>query len=220
MSKIREVWPNIIVPNPAGGPPLKKFSPTSGIEEVSFFVEPSFFQIFDFQWLMGDPSTALNEINSVVLPQKMAQKCFGSWKEAMGKTVLLDNIVPVTVRGVVADLPKNCDFPFYALISYSTLKPNANLYFYDEDWGSCSSNNQVFALLRDPNQWASANAALAKVGEKEYNQRGSKFAKQHLLQAFSDLHYDERFENSGGHIIPKNRLLILGSIGLLILLMA
>lgn len=216
MSRIREFWPNIIVPNPAGGPPLKKFSES----ETSFFVESSFFQIFDFQWLAGDPATALNEVGAVVLPRKMAEKCFGSWDRAMGETILLDNLVPVTVRGVVENMPTNCDFPVNALVSYPTLKPNSHLYFLDDDWGSCSSNNQVYALLRDAGQWESANAALAKVGEKEYSKRGFNFGKQHLLQPLSTLHYDERYGNSGGHIMPKNRLWILGSIGLLILIMA
>ncbi len=216
MCRIREFWPNIIVPNPAGGPPLKKFSE----EETSFFVESSFFKIFDFQWLAGDPATALNEINTAVLPLKMAVKCFGSASEAMGKTILLDNLVPVTVRGVVADLPVNCDFPINVLISYPTLKPNANLYFFDEDWGACSSNNQVYALLRNSDQWNSANAALGKVGEKEYAQPGFNYRKRHLLEAMADLHYDERFNTSGGHIMPLSRLWILGSIGLLILIMA
>ncbi len=220
MSRVREVWPNLIVPNPAGGPPLKKIAPRSDDQEISFFAESSFFQIFDFQWLAGDPATALNEINGIVLPRKTAEKCFGNWQEAMGKTLLLDNLIPVTVRGVVENLPENCDFPLNALISYPTLKPNANLFFYDEDWGSCSSNNQVFALLRDPGQFASANAALAKVGEKEYSRRGFNFGKQHLLEPLSALHYDERYGTSGGHIMPKNRLLVLGSIGLLILIMA
>lgn len=216
MSRVREFWPNIIVPNPAGGPPLKKFSEP----ETSFFVESSFFQIFDFQWLAGDPATALNEVGAVVLPRKMAEKCFGNWDKAMGETILLDNLVPVTVRGVVENMPTNCDFPVNALVSYPTLKPNSHLYFLDDDWGSCSSNNQVYALLRDPGQWESANAALAIVGEKEYSKRGFNFGKQHFLQPLSTLHYDERFGNSGGHIMPKNRLWILGSIGLLILLMA
>jgi predicted permease len=220
MSRIREFWPNIIVQNPAGGPPLKKFSTTGSENKISMFVESSFFQIFDFKWLAGDPATALSEVNTVVLTRSMAEKCFSNWKNAMGETVLLDNIVPVTVRGVVSDLPKNCDFPINAFVSYPTLKPNANLYFYDEDWGSCSSNNQVYALLHDPTQIASADAVLAKVGEKEYNQRGFNFGKQHRLQALADLHYNEDYGNSGGHITPKNRLMILGSIGLLILLMA
>lgn len=217
--KIREVWPNFIVPNPAGGPPLKKFSPDSHNPEVSFFAEPSFFQIFDLQWLAGDPATALNDVGSVVLPQKVAEKCFGTWEEAMGQTLLLDNLVPVTVHGVVADFPTNCDFPINALISYATLKPNKHLYFYDDEWGACSSNNQVYALLSDPSQWASASAALSKVGEKEYMQRGYR-GKEHTLQAFSDLHYNENYYNSGGHITPKSRLWVLSSIGLLILIMA
>lgn len=218
MCRVREVWPNIIVPNPAGGAPLKKFSPNGINPELSFFAEPSFFQIFDLQWLAGDPATALNDVGSVVLTQKMAEKCFGTWEEAVSKTLLLDNIVPVTVRGVVADFPVNCDFPLNALISYATLKPNANLYFYDEEWGACSSNNQVYALLRDPGQWGSANTALAKVGEKEYQEGGIR-SKEHTLQAFSSLHYDERFHSSG-YIVPMSRLWILGSIGLLILIMA
>jgi len=220
MSRVREFWPNIIVPNPAGGPPLKKLSPTGEENGLSMFVESSFFQIFDIPWLAGDPATALKELNTVVLAKTMAEKCFGNWQDAMGKTVLLDNIVPVTVRGVVSDLPVNCDFPIHAFVSYATLKPNGNLYFYDEEWGACSSNNQVYALLRAPDQVAAANAVLAKVGETEYSKRGFNFGKQHHLQPLTDLHYNEDYGNSGGHIIPKNRLMILGSIGLLILLMA
>lgn len=220
MSRVREFWPNIIVPNPAGGPPLKKFAPMSGASELSFFVEPSFFQIFDFQWLAGDQNAALREINTAVLTRTMAEKCFGDYKQAMGKTILLDNLVPVTIQGVVADLPKNCDFPINALVSYPTLKPNSNLYFYDDDWGACSSNNQIYALMRDNNQWDAATAALAKVGEKEYNERGFNFGKTHILESFPLLHYDERFNNSSGKITPKSRLWILSSIGILILIMA
>ncbi|MFN0174429.1 MAG: ABC transporter permease [Saprospiraceae bacterium] len=217
--RIREAWPNIIVPNPAGGPPLKKFSPDGEEPEVSFFAEPSFFQIFDLQWLAGDSGTALNDVGSVVLTQKMAEKCFGNWEDAMGKALLLDNLVPVTVRGVVRDFPLNCDFPINVLISYATLKPNGHLYFYDEDWGSCSSNNQVYALMRDPGQLDAANAALGKVGEEEYNKQDYR-SRYHELQTLSDLHYNDELNHSGSHITPKSRLGVLGSIGLLILIMA
>lgn len=217
--RLREAWPNIIVPNPAGGVPLKKFAPVGDDYEISFFAEPAFFQIFDLEWLAGDPGTALNDVGSVVLTRKMAEKCFGSWQESMGKALLLDNIVPVTVRGVVQNLPLQCDFPINLLISYATLKPNSNLYAYDEDWGACSSNNQVYALLRDPNQWDAASAALSKVGEQEYSQRGYR-SRTHALQAFADLHFNENIHHSGTHTMPKNRLWVLGSIGLLILIMA
>jgi predicted permease len=220
MCRIREAWPNIIVPDPAGGAPLKKFSPQGDENpELSFFADPSFFKIFDLTWLAGDPSTALNDLGSVVLSKTMAEKCFDDWRRAMDQTLLLDNLVPVTVRGVVEDMPTNCDLPFNALISYSTLKPNKHLYFYDEEWGSCGSNNQVFALLGNVEQTASANAALAKVGEKEYSENGYR-SKQHVLQPLTNLHYDERYNTSGGQLTPKSHLWVLGSIGILILVMA
>src|SRR5450631_296140 len=38
------------------GQPVKKFKEERGV----FFMEPSFFEIFDFPWLAGNPSTALN----------------------------------------------------------------------------------------------------------------------------------------------------------------
>ena len=220
MSRIREMWPNVTVADMAnpGGVPLKKIAMTP--PEIGFFAEPDFFKIFDFQWLAGDPATALNEPGTTVLTQTLAEKCFDRWENALGKTVLLDNLVPVQVRGVIQDPPKHCDFPLTLLVSYPTLKAHTDLYFYDNHWGSCSSNNQVFALLHQAGQWDAANAALAKVGEKEYNQRGFNQGKSHHLQALSDLHYNEDYGVSGGHVISKSRLWVLTSIGILILVMA
>lgn len=218
-ARIREIWPTLTVPNPAGGPALKKFAPNT--PEIAFFVEPSFVQIFDFEWLNGDPATALSDVGTVVLTKTMAEKCFGSPAAALGQTVTMDNHIQLAVRGVVADPPRNCDFPFLYLVSYKTLEANTDYYFYDRiEWGSCSSNNQAYALLQDPGQWQAASAALATVGEKEYTERDGKRSKTHRLQALADLHHNEDIGHSGSHIVSKNRLWVLTSIGLLILVMA
>lgn len=221
LCRVREIWPIIAAPNPGGGPPLKKF----GTEppEVAMFVEPSFFKIFDLQWLAGDPETALREAGAVVLTRTMAEKCFGAWEEAMGKTLVMDNLVPLAVQGVVADLPRDCDLPLIYMISYTTLPPNRDLYFYDEDsWGSCSTNNQVYVLLKNKEQWNEAATILATVGKKEYEENGrrSRTTKMHILQPLSDLHYNDQVGTSGSHITTKNRLRILSFIGLLVLAMA
>ena len=218
-ARIRETWPTLTVPNPAGGPALKKFAPNT--PEIAFFVEPSFVQIFDFEWLNGDPATALGDVNTIVLTKTMAEKCFGSPAAALGQTLTMDNHIQLAVRGVVTDPPRNCDFPFLYLVSYKTLEVNTDYYFYDRtEWGSCSSNNQVYALLNDPGQWQAASAALATVGEKEYTERDGKRSKTHRLQALADLHHNEDIGHSGSHIVSKNRLWVLTSIGLLILVMA
>jgi len=79
----------------------------------------------------------------------------------------------------------------------------------------------VYAMLSDPSQMAAANAAVARVGEKEYiNKKTGKRMKTHLLQPLSDLHYNELYGNSGSHVIPKSRIHVLSAIGLLILALA
>ncbi|MDX1941654.1 MAG: FtsX-like permease family protein [Saprospiraceae bacterium] len=218
MSRVHELWATLTIPNPDGGPPLKKFRMDPG--ETSFFAESAFLKVFDFQWIAGGSKNALDEPGAVVLTKTWAIKCFDRWEEAMGKTLMLDNLVPVVVKGVIEDLPTNCDFTFPFLVSYPTLKANAGSYFYDEEWGSCSSNNQVYALLRDPGQMDAANASLAKVGEKEYAGRTGKQNRFHLLQPLSDLHYNENYHNSGSHRTSKTRLQVLSAIGILILILA
>jgi putative ABC transport system permease protein len=56
------------------------------------FIEPQFFDIFDSEWLVGNKS-ALAEPNMVVIDQKTATKYFGDWKNAMGKTLKMDNLI-------------------------------------------------------------------------------------------------------------------------------
>lgn len=219
VSAIREMWANLTIANPQGGAPLKKFGMNT--PEVAFFIEPKFFQIFDFQWLAGDPATALNDVHTIVLTKTWAEKCFDDWKNAVGKTVLLDNLVACEVRGVVEDLPSNCDLPLVYMVSYPTLLAHTDLWFFDKDeWGACSSNNQIFALLRDLAQTAEANAAVGKIGEKEYTAAGTNNRKNHWLQPLADLHFQEGIGTSGGHQTPRSRLWTLSLVGVLILAMA
>ena len=53
-------------------------------ESRLFFVDSTFFDVFDFKVLRGDIATALSEPNSVLLTESMAQKYFGD-QEPIGK---------------------------------------------------------------------------------------------------------------------------------------
>ncbi|MCW5924637.1 MAG: ABC transporter permease [Saprospiraceae bacterium] len=218
-ARIKEIWPTITVPDATGGTTTRKFN-TDDQHELGIFAEPAFFKIFDWQWLAGDPETALDEPGYVVLTQKMAEKCFDTWQAALGKTLLMDNAVLLTVKGVVANAPDNTNFPFHLMASYETLKKNTNRYFYGNDWGSTSSNDQVFALLHDAGQLAAAGEVLATVGQAEYKKENPNFSKKHRLQRLADLHYDDRFGINGSHVISKSRLWVLSLVGVLILVMA
>ena len=219
MSRIRELWGSLTVPDPNYGPPLRKFATQDA--QVAFFVENSFFNIFNFEWLSGDPTSSLTQPGSIVLTRSWAEKCFDDWRNAQGKTLMLENLIPVRVEGVIDDLPSNTDFPLQYLVSYETFKANGELFFYSDDWGSCSSNNQVFALLQNGVSMDQLNEELASIGATEYSERNNgKQERFHMAQPLSDIHYDERFGHSGSHQMSRSRIRILSLIGALILIMA
>lgn len=219
-ARTHSMWPTITVPESPGSLLGRKYA-TNEEQEAGAFVEPSFFRIIQWDWLAGDPEKALGPVNSAVLTEKMAKKCFGSWQLALGKNLVLDNAVLVTVNGIIADPPANSDFQFHMLVSYNTLKANEDLYFYSPDWGSISSNDQAYVLLRDAGQFSTANTVLAGVGKEEYKKIDPTRTLTHQLQPLSDLHFDDRYGGHfGTHMSSKSRLGILSLIGLLVLAMA
>lgn len=133
---------------------------------------------------------------------------------------MMDNVAEVTVTGIIKDMPSNCDFNLPFLVSWETMLAHKEAFFFDERWGSCASNNQMYALMKDPGEVNQVNTILADIGKEEYKNRNGKQSQHHLLQPLSDLHFDERYNNSGTHVMLKSRLRILGAIGLLILIMA
>ncbi len=220
-ARCREDWPTISVPSQTGGAPLKKIS--AGDREVSFFVEPDFFKIFDLRWLAGGPANSFSEVGSTVLSQKTAEKLFDSSEKAIGKTIILDNNVPSIVRGVFENLPRNCDFPVYSLTSYATVVANKNLYgFVDDDWGSTSSNDQFYFLLKEKSQFQSLAPALAEIGKSHFDEAGKNrnMTARLEMQPLADWHFDEEIGSSATPTISRTRLVALGTIGLLVLAMA
>lgn len=215
--RYREIWSDLAVPDEHGGPHLKKFY--MGENAYAVFTEPAFFKIFKWPWLAGDPQ-GLERPNTIVLNKRMAEKCFEQWSTAIGKTLMLDNLIRVEVIGVVDNALPNTDFQIEYWVSWPTFKANADSYFYDETWGSTSSNNQVWALLQPGMSFEAANQAIAAVGKTEYVADNNRGTKKHYLQPFEDVHYNEDLGTGIGYTINKKRILVLALIGLLIVVMA
>jgi putative ABC transport system permease protein len=78
--------------------------------ENSFgFADPSFFDLFSFEFIKGNPKNALKDINSIVLTEEMAEKYFGN-EEPVGKMITLDNTLDLNVTGVIKNIPHNTHF--------------------------------------------------------------------------------------------------------------
>ncbi|MEM9667010.1 MAG: ABC transporter permease, partial [Bacteroidota bacterium] len=90
------------------------------VYETMRYAEASFFDVFDFPLLEGDPETALAEPFSLVLSDALAQKYFGA-EPALGQTLVLSDSLQFTVRGV-AQVPRTSHIQFDALLSFETLR--------------------------------------------------------------------------------------------------
>ena len=80
------------------------------MEERLAAVDPSFFEVFPFPFIKGDPKTALLERHSIVLTKTLAAKCFGD-EEPLGKTMQISDS-DMTVTGVIEDPPHNSHLQF------------------------------------------------------------------------------------------------------------
>ncbi len=194
--------------------PGKKF-----IEETSFFFcDPQFFKLFHYKWLAGSP-VVLAQPDVTVLTQKMAEKYFGDWKNAVGGFLKLDNAVTVKVAGILQDPPANTDFSLGIVTSYETAKANADTYGYTTDWGNTTSNFQVYMLLPEHVSADRVNAQFAQFSRQQYKEEKTS-KRTSFLQPLSEVHFDNRFGSFGDHITSKSTLWTLSLIGVFIIIMA
>lgn len=86
------------------------------------FATTSFFDVFSFPLLQGDPSTALLAPGSIVLTANEAATLFGS-ENALGKQLeftLYGQTYPLLVTGIASNPPNNSHLSFNYIISITT----------------------------------------------------------------------------------------------------
>src|ERR1700730_11046456 len=92
--------------------------------ENPLFVDSTFFSVFSFPLIKGTGTTALREINSIVLSRECAKKYFGSM-DVIGKILqikLNDRFENFTVTGLAATTPQNSTIKFDILLPFEYYK--------------------------------------------------------------------------------------------------
>ncbi|MCP9291786.1 ABC transporter permease [Gracilimonas sediminicola] len=92
-------------------------------EENFLYADSSFFRIFSFDFIAGNPETALKNPRSLVLPKSTALKLFGS-VDILGETVnarIFNTNYDFEVTGVIENVPANSHFTFNYLGSLHTM---------------------------------------------------------------------------------------------------
>jgi putative ABC transport system permease protein len=68
-------------------------------------IDPDFLKIFDLDFKAGDPASAVTSAHSAIITERTAERLFGTG-QAVGRHILLQNQVDVTVTGVIAAIPQ------------------------------------------------------------------------------------------------------------------
>ncbi len=126
----------------SGGSFLVKKGNVKFQEEKSAFADSSFFKVFDFKLIKGDPKTALSEIATIVFTESAAKKYFGN-ADPIGQTVLLTgDAIPAKVTGVMQDMPENSQIKADMLISMVSLTQKFNKDL-DKSWGNFGASSYL-----------------------------------------------------------------------------
>ena len=92
-------------------------------QESTDFVDTGYFKVFQFPFKYGNPATALKDKFSIVLSDEMAQKFFGDLNP-IGKIITSDDIMQLTVTGVLKHVPSNCTINPTILMPAAILESN------------------------------------------------------------------------------------------------
>lgn len=90
----------------------------NSFKRKSRFVDPGMLDIFDYTFIYGNPKTALNAPQSVILTESTAKVLFGT-ANVLNRTVRYENKLNLTVTGVIKDLPENMSLGFDYLMPWS-----------------------------------------------------------------------------------------------------
>lgn len=207
---------------PDGDKPLKFYRSrtTETTYPTTVLAEPDYFDIFSYQWLVGDAKTALASPFALVLTERKARQYFGTGPldKMLGKEVIYGDSLRVSVHGIVKDWDKNTDLAFTDFISFSTL-PNSYLRkrINTVSWQQGDMNAWVFAKLAKGVPASTVNAQLKGMAA---TYAGDAIKLELRLEPISALHFDNKVIENPIRTAHLPTLYSLGLIAFFILLLA
>jgi len=184
-------------------------------EQNILFADSAFFSIFSFPLLQGNPATALNAPDKVVITKSLAKKYFGS-EDPLGKTINVFNTRKYTVTGITADVPENSQIQFNMVISFTTMKASKT-----EEWST--ANYVTYLLLDRPDSRTALQKQITAFMKTDQTRRDAGLAGPdylaYWLEPLTSVHLYSSLDGLGpnGNI---TYIYILGAIALLILIIA
>ncbi len=188
---------------------------TQFYEDGFIFADSSFFSLFGFELIKGNPATALAEPNSIVLSESLAKKYFGN-EDPMGKEIKTGSEEWTReVKGVMKDSRAATHFKPSAIVSYATL-PDDRVNF----WGNL--NDYLYIQLPEGYAPEKLEAKFPEVFDKYIAELFSQFdahADFRLINV-QDIHLQSDYENEINPSGSMDYIYIFSAIAIFILIIA
>ena len=189
-----------------------KYNEKLFVENKFMYADSSFFKIFSFRLLRGDPNKVLDKPYDVVLTKSTAEKYFGN-EDPVGKTLKVGNDSNLyRITAIMQDCPANSQIQLDFLASFSSLGITPD---YEERYWD--ANYTTYLLLRNKKDISELQSKLPAFMKKEMAGQGATI--NFFLEPFEKIHLYSPYDS----FVPNNDIAyiyILGAVALLILIIA
>lgn len=195
--------------------PLYIHKGETGFYEANvFFVDSNFLKVFDFKLLAGNPVTALNTPNSIIITKSIAQKYFGN-ENAIGQTLSLETEGELKITAVAEDPPRNTHLKFDFLIPHQFLGGPSNYMW--QYW-----DVYTYVKLKSGTNPQIISDAIPKVIKKYSGANYSALWDENVypLQNIRDIHFSDAIISDLEPSISKTQLFIFLLVAVFIFLLA
>jgi putative ABC transport system permease protein len=192
-------------------------------EDRVILADPSYFQVFNFPFVQGNPKTVLQQPNQLVVSEKIAKKYFGD-SEVLGRTLTLNNSLQYVISGVIKNPPSNASIAYELIAPLNSLFAVQKMINPDVKEDILKTDNVVrlgsfetYLLLSNETVQASVLNNIPKLMRRgkmpESEIKDTKFSLSPLL----NLHLNE---SASGSALSLSNLYIFAGVALLIILLA
>lgn len=163
--------------------------------ERGYFADPELFQMFNFPLLKGKIIDDRDDVSSIALSDKTAEKIFGDIEQALGKTVTVNGKTDLLVSAIYEHPGSQSTMQFSFVIPYAIYVQNRGAGF---NWGNY--DHPLYVKI-DP---AVVEGFTAKMNDRAAKRKdGDGGDVKFYLQPFEDVYLFGNFENgvpAGGRI--------------------
>ena len=179
-----------------------------------YTADGNFFEVFDFEFVEGNKSTALKEPHSLVLTETMAKKYFGD-RNPIGN-LIETSFGPVKVTAVLRDPPGNSHLTFDLL--FSKLRTDDEWTKYLNSWESFGT--YTYVVLNEGNSIANVRSKTAALAREKF--AGFEGSVKVDFQAIKDIYLNSSGIEEGAESARGQRsyIYIFSTMGIFLLIIA